>query len=136
MRIRLRRLHIGERAFVWRAEIGHVEGSSDCHRRIRVRVWGGGRNGQALQADLLSTAWGTPWTACATDGSYPTSGDVRALIDFGLAHGWEPDRRGGTFVLPEESGFALPASFTGNWLVMEPGGADPTARVSSLWNSR
>jgi hypothetical protein len=32
MRTRLRRLHVESRAFTWRAEIHHAQGSGDCHR--------------------------------------------------------------------------------------------------------
>jgi hypothetical protein len=49
--------------------------------------------------------------ACATDGAYPTPADVRTLIAYGLKHGWQPELRGGTFVLAEHEhapGFALP----------------------------
>ena len=94
MRIRLRRLWFGERAFAWRAEIRCVLGSGDCHRGIRVRAWGAGKTGQALQADLLSLAWPSPWGACAADGAYPTSSDVRALLGYALGQGWRPDARG------------------------------------------
>ena len=76
LRTRLRRLHIDGRTFVWRAEIRHVQGSGDCHRCVRVRVWGSGKNGQVLQADLLSLSWPSQWGACTTDGTYPASADA------------------------------------------------------------
>ena len=72
MRERLRRLHIDGREFVWKAAIRHVPGEGDCHRGIRLRVWGSGKNGRILQADLLSKSWPAPWGACATDDAYPT----------------------------------------------------------------
>ena len=86
MRERLRRIYAEGREYTWRAEIRHV---SDP-RVIRVRVWGGGKNSQALQHDL------TP----ADDWGYPEPADVRALIHAGLAEGWQPEARGGTFTLP------------------------------------
>ncbi|HZE33960.1 MAG TPA: hypothetical protein VE198_21330 [Actinoallomurus sp.] len=70
VRERLRRLRAGERDFVWTAQIGHVAGEEDCHRCIRLRVWGGGKNSRVMQADLLSKSWGSPWSACAADDAY------------------------------------------------------------------
>jgi hypothetical protein len=116
---------------VWRAEIQHVHGSGDCHRCIRVRAWGAGKNSRALQADLLSLAWPAPWGACATDGAYPTSADVRAVIDYALDHGWQPEVRGGTFVLSERehaARFSLP-DFLLTDRLCTPESADPTVRV-------
>lgn len=60
-----------------------------------------GKNGQVLQADLLSKTWPGPWGACAADWAYPTPKDVRELIDYALRHGWEPDAIGGSFSLTE-----------------------------------
>ncbi|WP_189330904.1 integrase [Actinoplanes ianthinogenes] len=136
MRTRLRHLRIGSRIFTWRAEIHHLQGSADCHRCIRVRAWGAGKNGQALQGDLLSTFVG-PWGACTTDGSHPTSGDVRALILYGLRHGWQPERRGGTFALAEmrhAETFALPGFLLTDRL-RTPHGGDPSERVYAAFHS-
>jgi hypothetical protein len=131
MRTRLRQIRVDARTFVWRAEIRHARGSDDCHRCIRVRGWGAGKTGQALQADLLSLAWPAPWGACATDGAYPAPADVRALISYALEHGWQPALRGGTFVLSERehaARFSLPGFLlTDRLLTME--GTDPTVRV-------
>jgi hypothetical protein len=126
----LRKLRTGGREFVWKADIRHVRGERDCHRCIRVRVWGGGKNSRALQADLLSKSWGSPWGACATDGAYPTADDVRSLIGYALAHGWEPDAVGGTYVLAEREHmeFELPAFLLTDRL-RDPSAPDPTARV-------
>ncbi|RKN45504.1 integrase [Micromonospora endolithica] len=131
MRTRLRQMRIGARTFVWRAEIRHVQGSGDCHRCIRLRVWGAGKTSQALQADLLSVAWPAPWGACATDGAYPTPADVRTVISHALEHGWQPEWRGGTFVLSEHehaAGFTLP-DFLLTDRLRTPESADPTVRV-------
>ncbi|WP_285549150.1 integrase [Actinoplanes regularis] len=138
MRTRLRHLRHGSRMFTWRAEIHHVRGDADCHRCIRVRVWGSGKTGQALQADLLSLAWPARWGACATDGSFPTSADVRALIMFALRVGWQPERRGGTFALTEMQ-HAEAFTLTGFLLtdrLRTPHGADPTQRVIAAHNLR
>lgn len=131
VRMRLRRVRIGARTFVWRAEIRHVRGSGDCHRCIRLRVWGAGKTSRALQADLLSAAWPAPWGACATDGTYPTVSDVGAVISHALKHGWQSQQRGGTFLLSEQehgAGFSLP-DFLLTDRLRTPNSADPTVRV-------
>jgi hypothetical protein len=131
MRTRLRQVRVDARTFVWRAQIHHVQGSGDCHRCIRVRAWGDGKTSQALEADLLSVAWPAPWGACATDGAYPAPADVRAVISYALEHGWQPELRGGTFVLSERehaTRFSLPGFLLTDRL-RTPVGADPTVRV-------
>jgi len=138
VRTRLRRLRIGVSTYVWRAEIHHVRGSADCHRCIRVRVWGAGKTSRALQADLLSVAWPAPWGACATDGAYPAPADVRAIIGFALDHGWRPELRGGTFVLAEREHadrFSLP-DFLLTDRLRTPEGTDPTIRVIRAYEAR
>jgi hypothetical protein len=86
MRVRLRRLHVEGREYTWRAEIRRVYSP----REVRVRVWGAGKNSQALQADLIPPdEWG-----------YPEPADVCALIQDGLARGWQPDAKGGTCTMP------------------------------------
>jgi hypothetical protein len=66
-----------------------------------VRVWGAGKNGLALQVDLVSTQppgrYGDP---ADEDGSYPCAEDICVVIDHALGNGWNPDARGGTFQLP------------------------------------
>lgn len=86
MRERLRHLHTGGRTYTWRAEIRHVSEP----REIRVRVWGAGKNSQALEVDLRS----------ADDFMYPEPADVRAMIETALTSGWHPSTQGGTFTLP------------------------------------
>ncbi|MEU7905091.1 integrase [Actinoplanes sp. NPDC049118] len=138
MKTRLRRLRIGARTFVWRAEIRHVQAEHDCHRCIRVRAWGGDKRGRVLQADLLSTTWPSPWTACATDGAYPTAGDVRPLIGYALEHGWQPDLRGGEFILSERehsARFSLPGFLLTDRLCTADS-PDPTAQVIAAYEAR
>ena len=136
VRTRLRQVRIGARSFMWRAEIRHVQGSGDCHRCIRLRVWGAGKTSRALQADLLSVAWPAPWGACATDGAYPTPSDIRAVISHALEHGWQPERRGGTFVLSEHgAGLTLP-DFLLTDRLRTPDSADPTVRVIRAYELR
>jgi hypothetical protein len=138
VRIRLRRLWVDGRAFVWRAEISHVQGSGDCHRCIRVRAWGAGRTSRALQGDLLSLSWPAPWGACAADGAYPTAADVRALISVASENGWQPDLTGGTFILSERdhaTRFQLPG-FVLTDRLRTPDGEDPTLRVTAAYAAK
>ncbi|MEQ0560463.1 hypothetical protein ABJI51_15350 [Amycolatopsis sp. NEAU-NG30] len=129
MRTRLRTLRIGERTYTWRATIGQVAGDGvDLHRCIRVRVWGAGKTGRALEADLLSKATSMGWTPAATDGSYPEPADVRSLVEHALALGWDPAALGGTFRLTEEHGVELPGFLLTDRL-RDPGALDPTGRV-------
>lgn len=86
MRVRLRRLHADGRAYTWRAEIRRVSEP----REVRVRVWGAGKNSQALEVDLRS----------ADDFMYPEPAAVRTLIHTALTSGWDPSTKGGTFTLP------------------------------------
>ncbi|MGK3201764.1 hypothetical protein [Amycolatopsis sp. MEPSY49] len=129
MRTRLRTLRVGERTYTWRATIGQVAGDgADRHRCVRVRAWGAGKNGRALEADLLSKATSPGWTPAETDGSYPAAADVRRLVEHGLALGWDPTASGGTFRLTEDHGLELPG-FLLTDRVRDPHAADPTARV-------
>ncbi|MEV6367572.1 integrase [Micromonospora musae] len=131
MRTRLRQLRIDARTFVWSAKIRHVSGGGDCHRCIRLRVWGAGKTSRALQADLLSVTWGSPWGACVTDTAFPTPADIRAVIDYALLHGWQPEEPGGTFMLSEDehaAGFELPEFLLTDRL-RTPESGDPTTRV-------
>ncbi|MEW9532433.1 hypothetical protein [Microbispora sp. NPDC049125] len=96
-----------------------------------MRIWGAGKNSRALQADLLSKSWPAPWGACASDDAYPSPTDVRALVERGLALGWDPSVRGGTFLLTEQddaSDGKLPGFLVTDRL-WNPEAQDPTARV-------
>ena len=138
VRERLRSLRIGEREFTWTARIGHVAGEGDCHRCIRLRIWGDGKNSRALEADLLSKSCHSPWTACATDGAYPQPGDVRAVIDYALERGWDPAATGGPFLLTERdhaSAFELDG-FLLTDRRRDPSAPDPTARVIHAYEQR
>lgn len=138
MGTRLRKIHFGGRTFTWTATIGHIGGIGDCHRTVRVRAWADGKNSRALQVDLLSDYAGSPWTACATDNSHPTSADVRKLLTYALAHGWPPELRGGTWFLTErEHGEHLELA---GWLLTDrcrhPDAPDPTAQVIAAYQKR
>jgi hypothetical protein len=92
MRRKLRRLYADGRTYTWRAVIRYVSG----RREVRLRVWGAGKNGQALQVDLRPADPEHP----LADSTYPTPADVHSLIVDGLAQGWKPQTTGGTFTLP------------------------------------
>jgi hypothetical protein len=80
MRGKLRTLRIGAREFRWTAQLcGFTGPGLDCHRCVRVRVWGGGKNRRVLRAELASVNPG-PW-AGVPDSSYPAPGAVRAIVD-------------------------------------------------------
>lgn len=92
-------------------------------------MWGAGKNSRVLQADLLSKAV-LPW-GCATDSSYPTPKDVRNVIDYALAHGWNPDLSAGTYFLTEAdhaSTFEL-TDFLLTDRLRDKEAPDPTTRV-------
>jgi hypothetical protein len=69
---------------------------------------------------------------------YPASADVRAVICYALTHGWQPERRGGTFVLSEHehaAGFTLPDLLLTDRL-RTPESVDPTVRVIRAYELR
>ncbi|GAA4582569.1 hypothetical protein GCM10023194_17660 [Planotetraspora phitsanulokensis] len=108
VKTRIRTLRIGDQVFAWTGRVGHTTGDGACRRYVRLRVWGGGKNGRPLQADLLSTFEGGPWGYCATDTAFPTPRDVRVVVDHALASGWDPAARGGVFLVQDN-----PSALTG-----------------------
>ncbi|MGW0215147.1 integrase [Micromonospora chokoriensis] len=121
MRSRLRRLHIDGREFTWKADIRSAPGPDGrLHRYIRIRVWGAGKNGRALQVDVTERPYSLPTVASGdqyveTDvhGSvetypYPTAADVRVLVRYGLSTGWAPGAVGGTFLVMSSAELDLP----------------------------
>ncbi|GAA4578674.1 hypothetical protein GCM10023176_55010 [Micromonospora coerulea] len=121
MRSRLRKLHIDGREFTWKAGIRSASGPDGrLHRCIRVRVWGAGKNGRALQVDLTERPHPASTVALThryveTDvhGSgetypFPTAADVRVLVRYGLIAGWTPEALGGTFQVTSAAGLELP----------------------------
>ena len=94
-RRRLRLLHLGSRTFTWHAAVWCGSGRGVC--AVRLRVWGG-KTGQVLQADLVSTMFLALPADCVHDGG-PTPGTVRTIIEYALSRGWDPATRGGSFVL-------------------------------------
>lgn len=87
MKVRVRTLRIGSREFRWTAELcGHYDLDRDYHRCVRVRVWGGGKNGRMMRVDLESTEPGP--RGGVPDCAYPTPRVVRAIVDYALENGW------------------------------------------------
>ncbi|PRY21679.1 hypothetical protein [Pseudosporangium ferrugineum] len=87
MKAPLRRLHHDGHPYRWQARPVPSPG----HRVLRLRIFGAGKTGRALQVDL-------PQQPGRYD--HPSADDVRELIARGLAAGWDPHARGGTFPLP------------------------------------
>jgi len=107
MRERLRKLHVDGREFTWMAEIRAGPGAGGGRDRyIRVRVWGAGKTGCALQADLTESP--VPATSGEATYAYPSAEIVRRLVCWGLEAGWTPDRVGGVFRVGSTAGPALP----------------------------
>lgn len=76
MTTRIRTLRTCAAEFKWTAEL--------CRPRCaRVRVWGSGKNGCILRADLASTVDAGLW-GDDPDAAYPTPGVVRAIIEYAL----------------------------------------------------
>ncbi|MEW2221315.1 hypothetical protein AB0939_18825 [Streptomyces sp. NPDC006990] len=125
----MRKLSVDGREFTWSGRILQVAGERDCHRCVRLRVWGAGKNSRALQADLLSRAV-LPW-GCATDSQYPHPADVRKVIEYALSRGWAPVPAGGTFFLSEaEHGSAFESDrFLLTDRLRDAAAPDPTTRV-------
>lgn len=121
MRSRLRKLHIDGREFTWKADIRSASGPDGrLHRCIRLRVWGAGKTGRALQVDLTERRLSAPTVASSsrhvdTDvhGSgetypYPTAADVRDLVRYGLGAGCTAEALGGTFQITPAAELELP----------------------------
>ena len=107
MRERLRKLHLDGREFTWTADIRPAPGADGRrHRYIRVRVWGAGKTGCVLQADLTETP--TPATPEETTYAYPSAAIIRQLVTWGLVAGWKPDQVGGIFRVTATAGPVLP----------------------------
>ncbi|TJZ41934.1 integrase [Streptomyces piniterrae] len=110
---RVRTIRFDAQEFRWTGAIGIRHDESDCRRYVQLRVWGSaGRTGQVLDVALVSAGPQGPWGAC-TDNVYPTPRDVRTVIEYALARGWDPAARGGTFTLgPGGEGESEPIGLT------------------------
>jgi hypothetical protein len=106
---RLRTLRIGDVRYRWTAELcWYRDGGLEYHRCVRVRAWGRGKNGQVLCADLVSTSDPGPWGSGVTDVAHPTPRDIRAIVDYALAHGWDPAVAGGRYELRTDADPPVP----------------------------
>ncbi|MEU6204619.1 hypothetical protein ABZ814_13640 [Micromonospora musae] len=66
-----------------------------------------------------------------TDTAFPTPADARAVVDYALLHGWQPEEPGGAFILSEDehaTDFELPELLLTDRL-RTPESGDPTTRV-------
>lgn len=107
MRERLRKLHFNGREFTWMADIRAGPGADGRRRRyIRVRVWGAGKTGCVLQADMTESP--APATPDETTYAYPSAAIVRRLVSWGLEAGWQPEKVGGVFRVSSTVGPVLP----------------------------
>jgi hypothetical protein len=100
MKTRIRTLRIDAAEFKWTAELSPP-------RCARVRVWGGGKNGCMLRADLTSTEDAGLW-GDDPDAAYPTPGVVRAIIEYAVDHGWDPMVLGGRHVVGTDAELEIP----------------------------
>ncbi|MEH1167054.1 integrase [Micromonospora sp. CPCC 205539] len=106
MRSRLRKLHVDGREFTWKADLRDTSGvDGRLYRCIRVRVWGAGKNGRALQADLTEWPYPAHWEE---KYPYPTAENVRELARYAISIGWAPEAVGGTFRITAAADVALP----------------------------
>jgi hypothetical protein len=113
MKPRLRKLHLDGREFTWKADIRAAQGPDAYrHRCVRVRVWGAGKNGRALQADLIERPGMETY-------AFPSAEDVRALASYGLLAGWTPESVGGTFRISAAAEFELPGFAVTDLLLAE-----------------
>jgi hypothetical protein len=105
----LRRITVRGAVYRWQADWTY---RADV-RTLLLRIWGGDKTSQALHADL-TTDWsgyaehiaaargrGESPPALVVDTSYVMPRDVRAIIEYGLAHGWDPTARGKPFLLTQ-----------------------------------
>jgi hypothetical protein len=108
VRLRLRTLRMGAVNYRWAAEVcNYRDITGEYFRCVRLRVWGGGKNSRVLHADLLSTSEPGPWGS-ATDVAYPTPRVVRAVVEYALANGWDPQAIGGRHRLDTEVELTIP----------------------------
>jgi len=88
MSTRIRTLRIGATEFQWTAGLHEP-------LLVRLRTWGGGKNGSMLRADLASSGDAGMLWGDAPDIAYPTPRVVRTIIEYALDHGWDPAAVGG-----------------------------------------
>lgn len=103
--MKLRTITINGVPFRWIADWGYDERGV---RTVRLRVWGGDKTRQALHAHLVATFHGLRQVVARGEIPLPTTvvddtnirpREVRALIEYGLVHGWNPQASGKPFCL-------------------------------------
>lgn len=75
MKTRMRWITVGGRSYAWTVQ--YTGGHYGFGRQLWV--WGGGKNSAPLQARMRDS---------------PKPGGVRCVIEYGLAHDWDPDSQG------------------------------------------
>jgi hypothetical protein len=107
MSTRIRTLRIGATEFKWTAELHEP-------LLVRLRIWGGGKNGCMLRADLASSGDAGMLWGDAPDIAYPTPRVVRTIIEYALDHGWDPAAVGGRHDIERGAELEIPGfHFTG-----------------------
>lgn len=94
MKKELRKIVIEDRPFWWKADWFY---HPDQSRILQVRIWGGGKGSRSLFVNLTSK-----WVEYPASCSYPLPKDIRAIILYALAHGWNPPARGEAHWLKEK----------------------------------
>lgn len=79
-----RRIVVSDTTFHWKADWEYVRDT----RVIKLRVWQPGDRGQTLRVNLTTKA------PISFDDAYVLPKDVQIVIEYALAHGWQPQVRG------------------------------------------
>ena len=90
----LRKITVAGAMFVWNADWTYIkvgEESYSFRRTIHLHIRGATNRSQPLYVDLCGPI--------GDDHAYVLPRQVRAVIEYGLAHGWDPTTQGGPFWL-------------------------------------
>jgi hypothetical protein len=94
MKKKLRKIVVEGMPFWWKADWFY---HPDQSRILRVRIWGGEKRSQSLFVNLTSK-----WVEYPVSCAYPMPKDIRAIILYAFAHGWNPSAREEAHWLKEE----------------------------------
>lgn len=81
----LRKITVNGATFFWSADWTYIRVGEEVYnvqRTIHLRIWGDDKRSRPLYVDLHGPR-GDDWT-------YVLPHQVRAVIEYGLAHGWDP----------------------------------------------
>ena len=90
----LRKITVAGATFVWNADWTYIkvgEESYSFRRTIHLHIRGATNRSQPLYVDLCGPI--------GDDHAYVLPRQVRAVIEYGLTHGWDPTTQGGPFWL-------------------------------------